>query len=265
MTRFKNELMLAKEAALQAGEVIYHYYESKNYTVEEKSEDHPVTIADKEANQIIRRKILNAFPRDAWLSEEDADDGLRLNRERVWIVDPLDGTKDFICGNPEFTVSIALVIDNQPVVGVIYNPVTKELFWAAKGQGTFLNDDERLTVLSHPGEKLIQVLASRSEHHRGEWEIYKNYFEIIPRGGAAYKMGLVAKGEGHACFTLKPKNEWDVCAGHLLVEEAGGVVTFVSGETVLYNQRNTSFQNLVYAHPEIHRQILQTIKKVEAA
>ena len=128
------DLILAKKAAIEAGKVILKYYKSK-YEIKDKSYHNPVTTADKEADEIIKQILVNNFPNYGWLSEETVDSKKRLLKEKVWVVDPLDGTKEFIEGVPNFVVSIGLVKDGSPILGILYNPVTKELFSASKGRG----------------------------------------------------------------------------------------------------------------------------------
>ena len=131
-----NELETGKIAAKKAGDAIKKYYKAK-YEIKEKSHKNPVTTADFEADRIIKDVLMSKFPSYGWLSEETVDSPLRLSKERVWVVDPLDGTKEFIEGVPNFVVSIALVDCGVPVIGIIYNPVLNELFYASKGNGAF--------------------------------------------------------------------------------------------------------------------------------
>ena len=125
---FNEELIAAKVAARNAGKILMKYYKSEDNKVKMKGIDNPVTIADNEADEFLSDFLMGEFPNDGWLSEETVDTKERLSMNRVWIVDPLDGTKEFIEGIPHFSVSIALVQDEHPVVGVIYNPATNEMF-----------------------------------------------------------------------------------------------------------------------------------------
>ena len=135
-----SNLNLAKEAAIEAGSIIMKYYQ-KDYDVHQKSYHNPVTTADKEADEKIKQILLSNNSDYGWLSEETVDSKERLSKKYIWVVDPLDGTKEFIEGIPNFVVSIALVEDNKPILGVLYNPVTGEIFSAAKNCGSFLNGD----------------------------------------------------------------------------------------------------------------------------
>ena len=254
---FDAEYQVALHAALKAGEVVEKYFH-QTVAVRHKSKNQPVTVADDEANAIIHQLVFNSFPKDGWLSEETKDNHLRLSCNRVWIVDPLDGTKEFINSIPEFAISIALVVKGRPVVGVVYNPITKEMFSAQVGKGAFLN---QLSIHVSSQSDLVQakILASRSELARDEWKSIEGGFHIVPAGGMAYKMVLVACGKCDGSFSLQPKSEWDICAGHLIVEEAGGMVTQLDGSAFVYNQKNVRVMGIVHSNSLLHSQILKKI------
>jgi myo-inositol-1(or 4)-monophosphatase len=259
----ERELDIATRAARAAGQVLLRHYGGA-HTVTEKSVDNPVTAADLEANELLKSTILGVFPGDGWLSEETADSDERLGRKRVWIVDPLDGTKEFISEIPEFVVCVSLVEDGLPRIAVEYNPVRDELFTARKGHGASLNGTPiratKQTDLRH-----ARVLASRSEEARGEWEAYRDKMHVELTGSVAYKFALVAAGRFDATFTLTPKNEWDVCAGALLVAEAGGMVTDPDGRAIRFNNPSTLLPGLVASNQLLHRAILNTIRATRAA
>ena len=258
---FTQEKDLAVAAALAAGAIIRSFYTTQ-YTVDykDRSKNNPVTIADRDANQKIHDLLQAAFPQYGWLSEETVDSPDRLSRQRVWLVDPLDGTKEFIDKVPEFGVSIALIEDGQPVVGVVYNPIHDQLFWAVRGQGTWHNQ-RQLRVTPTPQLATATILASRSETKRGEWKNFTSQFKTRAIGSAAYKLALIGSGDADATFTLTPKNEWDICAGVLLVEEAGGRVSHLDGRPVVFNQPKTLLQGLVASNGVLHPQLLQLIAK----
>ncbi|EKD50695.1 MAG: hypothetical protein ACD_62C00454G0002 [uncultured bacterium] len=183
----------------------------------------------------------------------------RFHAKRVWIVDPLDGTKEFIQKNPQFAVSIALVEEQSPLLGVIYNPISRELFWAIKGGGSFFQKQPlsvTKTVLSDKPHLLVSV----SEHKRGDWTKFESLFSLIPRGGSAYKMVGIAQGLAEGSFTLCPKNEWDICAGHLIIEEAGGFVCNLDGSPITYNKPITGMDGVIYGcSEEMKKRILSVI------
>ena len=233
-----SDLKLAINASFKAGEIIMQYY-CADYEIKEKGYHNPVTTADNEADSYLKSTLMSARPQYGWLSEETVDSKRRLSKEKVWIVDPLDGTKEFIEGVPQFVVSIALVEKGTPIIGVLHNPVTKETFHAVKGKGTYLDDNVyRCSIKDSTTDMLI--LNSRSETRKGLWEPYKQYFkELKPIGSVAYKMGLTATGKADIFVTLRPKNEWDVCAGTCLINEAGGKVIDLNGKELTFNNQKT--------------------------
>jgi myo-inositol-1(or 4)-monophosphatase len=245
------ELEHARAAALEAGEILRRYFRDRGYEVGSKGRDNPVTSADLEADAALREHLSGAFPDYGWLSEETADNPARLSRRRVWIVDPLDGTKEFIKGIPEFVVAIALAEDGVPVLGVTYNPIKRELFWAARGAGCYL-DDSPVHVTAAPGLAGSVVLASRSETARGDWKAYKDQFAAHPIGSVAYKLALVAAGKADGTFTASPKSEWDIASGAALLAEAGGVMTDIHGNPIRFNREQVKLDGFVAAGPALH-------------
>ena len=260
--QLEREKTTAVAAAQAAGTVIRAVYETK-YRVDYKRNDSPVTVADRQANHRIHQIIQHAFPHDGWLSEETIDSPDRLSKRRVWVVDPLDGTKEFIDKIPEFAVSIGLIEDGRPRLGVIYYPALDELVWAARDQGAWRRtgdtSDTRLRV--SPTERLAEatVLSSRSETKRGEWRPFQSLFRARPAGGMAHKLATVAKGGADATFTLVPKNEWDLCAGAVLIEEAGGLLTTLGDKPVVFNQATTLLQGLVASNRLLHPQLMAVV------
>ena len=215
------------------------YFSDSNKQVKYKSFNNPVTIADYEADRYLLDFIGGEFPDDGWLSEETVDTKERLNKARVWIVDPLDGTKEFIEGVPHFSVSIALVEDGYPVVGIIYNPYTEEMFSAEKDKGASFNGSN-INISKKEQLKEASITVSRSEYRKKLWEKYSdNFCSIEPIGSVAYKLGLVGANKYDIFSTIAPKNEWDICAGDCIVREAGGLVKTINDKNIIYNQKKT--------------------------
>ena len=248
-------LAAAKEAAQRAGEVVLSYY-SSHYEVQSKGVDNPVTTADLESNRVLHETLMDAIPDAGWLSEESADNTERLKQDHIWIVDPIDGTREFIQGIDEFVIVVALVVQRHVTVAVTYNPVRREMLSACRGQGAFCNDRPiRVTATPHlPG---AVVLASRSETGRGEWDRFRDILTIRPMGSVAYKLAQVAQGACDMTFSLVPKNEWDICAGTLLVTEAGGRVTDLQGAPLRFNQRNTLRPGIIATNVRLHERVLR--------
>ena len=232
------DLNIAKEAALEAGKLILSYYKS-DYEIKEKGYHNPVTTADHAADKKIKEILTNYNSSYGWLSEETVDSPDRLSKQKVWVDDPLDRTKEFIEGVPNFVVSVALVNNGKPIVGVLYNPVTLELFTAAEDEGAYLNN-QRIHCVKKENLKEMVLLNSRSETKHGLWEPFKSvFYELKPIGSVAYKLGLTAAGKSDIFASLRPKNEWDICAGNCIINEAGGKLVDLNGENRLYNQENT--------------------------
>jgi len=211
--------------------------------VDRKHGGDPVTDAEQEVNQLLFDMLVQ--PGEGWLSEESADNAERLQRSRIWLVDPLDGTKEYVTGIPEWCISIALLERGRLVAAGIVNPCTEELVYGtAEGGITAKCAGNGFHCETLDFEPL--VLGSRSEVKRGEWERFReSRFRIQPLGSVAYKLALVATGKAHATWTLVPKHEWDVAAGVALVRFSGGVVLQLNGEPPVFNQPDPLFQGLI--------------------
>jgi myo-inositol-1(or 4)-monophosphatase len=233
-----SNLNIAIHAAKEAGSLILNYYKA-DYEIKDKGYHNPVTTADFAADSYLKKTLMEARPEYGWLSEETVDSPDRLNKERVWVVDPLDGTKEFVEGIPNFVVSVALVENGKPIVGVLFNPVTKETFTASDGDGAFL-DGKPIQCITKENVNEMVILNSRSETRRGLWEPFdKTFGELKAIGSVAYKLGLTAAGLADIFASLRPKNEWDICAGNCIINEAGGKLIDLNGKQRIYNQENT--------------------------
>jgi myo-inositol-1(or 4)-monophosphatase len=252
--QYDRELLVARDAALAAGAILQRYFRDGGYQIDSKGKNNPVTTADFEADSELKQILREAFPAYGWLSEETADNDDRLTRERVWIVDPLDGTKEFIKGIPEFVVAIALAEHGVPMMGVTYNPIKDEMFWGARGAGCFLAGNA-VTVSDTRALEHSTILASRSETARGEWKAYEGRVTVRPIGSVAYKLALVACGQADATFTLTPKSEWDIASGVALILAAGGRVTDLNGNPVHFNRRNVKTPGFVASNGHLHAQL----------
>lgn len=238
---WQRELKVLLNAVECAGEAI-NTIQKNGFAVLTKQNDEVLTQADLQANTVLKQTLLSAFPEDGWLSEESVDDETRLARRRVWIVDPIDGTKEFVKGIPEYAISVALVEEGKPCVAAVYNPATNELFHASIGGGTWLGDQRVYCNQKVPNR--LTLLASRSEYARGEWDAFMQH-DVKVIGSIAYKLALIAAGKADATFSLGPKNEWDIAAGALLVEEAGGVVTNQQRQPFCFNQKKSLVDGIV--------------------
>ena len=224
-----------------------------------KANDDPVTTGDLTVNNILQEEFSKHFPEIGWLSEETRDNANRLDKELVWIVDPIDGTKEFVMGIPEYSISVALVRNGSPIMGLILNPLRDEMYTAIKGKGAFLNE-KPIQVKDTLDEKPT-IVASRSEIKRGEFEPFENISKVVPTGSIAYKLALVAAGKADGTFSLGPKNEWDIAAGCLIVEEAGGKVSDKYGQGFKFNQKDTLVNSIVGTSKIASEQIYSMIQK----
>jgi myo-inositol-1(or 4)-monophosphatase len=217
----------------------------------------PVTEADQQVDDLLREMLPTSG--EGWLSEETVDSAERLACSRVWVVDPLDGTKEFVEGLPEWCVSIGLVEDGVAIAGGILNPATGETILGGRGQGVTLNGQP---AAARPTASLAgaEVLASRSEVRRGQWEPFQDSgLTVVAMGSVAYKLARVAAGLTDATWTLVPKNEWDIAAGVALVEAAGGVVRRPDGEPCRFNRPRTLYPGLIASGPNLAEPIERLI------
>ena len=246
------------QEALQAAAMLLRSKLAEGVMVQRKAGGDPVTEVDRALDEMLYRLL----PRDGdgWLSEETADDLSRLEKRRIWIVDPLDGTREFVAGIPEWCVSTALIEEGQAVAGGIYNPTTSETIYGARRMGVFYNG-RPVCVSPTRSLKGATVLASRSEIARGQWERFRDApFVIRPMGSVAYKLALVAAGRADATFSLAPKHEWDVAAGTLLVEAAGGLVTDLQGRPLRFNCRNTIIDGIIAGSATLVHEIQELVR-----
>jgi myo-inositol-1(or 4)-monophosphatase len=240
--------------ALEEAKRIFARFTPGEIAAEYKAGHDPVTDADRELDISLRKHLLRRG--EGWLSEESADDASRLRYERVWVVDPLDGTREFVAGIPEFCSSVAFVEHGHPVAGGIYNPATDELFLGSRDSGLTFNS---APAVSSRRELLegATVLASRSEIKRGEWKQFESApFVVKPMGSVAYKLARVSAGLADSTFTLTPKHEWDVAAGAALVLSGGGFVETLEGPLVC-NLQSPLISGLIAGGPLLKNQVLE--------
>lgn len=223
--------------------------------------DSLITEADRSVNLAIHDCLDNED--EGWLSEETIDDSARLDKARVWIVDPIDGTKEFVSGIPEWAVSVGLAEHGQPLAGGIVNPQTWEVFTGVIGAEVTRNDVP--VHLSNHSLHGARILASRSEAARGEWQQFDEApFSYVPVGSIAYKLALVASGKADATFTLSPKNEWDIAAGMALIQAAGGQVVDTTGAPIILNKANTLSPGIIAGSPHLVQEILTYLQRAGA-
>jgi myo-inositol-1(or 4)-monophosphatase len=259
MTKNSNAETLQRiQSAMEAAREVFSRFTAGAIETEYKIGHDPVTEADRALDAVLRRELLRDG--EGWLSEESVDDFTRLGKSRVWVVDPLDGTREFVAGIPEFCVSIAMVEDGRPLAGGICNPATNEVFLGSLESGVTYNGKP-----AGPSQRTTLdgavVLASRSETKRGEWKQFESAnFTVRSVGSVAYKLALVSAGLADITFTLVPKNEWDVAAGVALVTSAGGFVSTLENGSLKCNNRNPLISGLIACGPNLRQPLLSLLE-----
>jgi 3'(2'), 5'-bisphosphate nucleotidase len=237
---YEIELKAAKQAALEAGKIILEvYFEAVEVIL--KNDDTPVTRADYASNAHILDKLIQAFPHHGFLSEESTDNLLRLEKEFCWIIDPLDGTKEFIKKNGEFTINIALVKGHDVVMGVVYAPVKEELYYAVKGEGAYMEKEGKVSRI-FVSDRLVDLYALRSRSHETirYAELLARHSErilVIHRMGSAYKGCLIARGDYDIYYNFGHTMVWDTAPVDLIVSEAGGYFRQLNHTLFKYNTK----------------------------
>lgn len=240
---FERELEVALEAIKIASEKVLEIYNSRNLDVEIKEDNSPVTKADKMADKIIRDYLFSHFPDYALLTEESVDDKSRLTNDYVWIVDPIDGTKEYVAHSDEFTVNIGLAYKHEPVLGVIAIPVTGEIYFAVKGKGSFYQNHGKTQAI-HCNNKTTDLTTLVSRFHSNEIEqaTIRKYSHRIKHQrvvGASIKGCIIAKGEAEMSYRFSDNTkEWDTCAMQAIVEQAGGLILKFDGTPIRYNRED---------------------------
>lgn len=238
---WEKELEIAKHAAIEAGKEIMKVYGQDDFSITYKENNSPLTIADQKANRIIVDALSKEFPDYAILSEEEKDNKERLQNKLCFIIDPLDGTKEFIKRNGQFTVNIALANEGKSVMGVIYVPVTQELFWASEGNGAYLTTQESMKKLKVSDRKQDIRVVMSSSHGCQEMDllIEKNHLTNYVKMGSSLKGCVIAKGEAEIYYRFNPTMEWDTAAMQCIVEEAGAIFKQMDDTDMRYNREDS--------------------------
>ena len=260
--------------AQAAGEKILEIYRStstaEEVTLEMKQEEgreSPLTKADLAANTIIVEALQEKYPQIPLLTEEARDDLKRLDSDFVWIIDPLDGTKDFLKRNGDFTVNIALVYKKKPVLGSVYTPVYSELYFATDKGGAFYQQGDgevqQIHVSSVDNPTEMTIVCSRSHAKQGFTDLVtRHQFKEVKKYGSSLKGCKIAQGLIDTYPRFGPTNEWDIAAMHCVVAEAGGMMTDFSGEELTYNNKNTLNDGFLISNGKSHPVLLSWCQEV---
>lgn len=248
ISMWEKELQAAIEAGLFAREKILEIYH-QHFDVEIKSDNSPVTIADKTADEIIRKYLHEKFPEHAFLTEESTDNLERLKNDFVWIVDPVDGTKDFVAKDDQFTTNIALAYKHELVVGVVIAPALGEIYYASRGNGSFFQKLGENPVKIHVNDKTEDLTMLTSVFHftADEQEFINRHSDKIKhvmKRGSSLKPCAIAHGLAEITFRSSPNTkEWDTAACQLVVTEAGGLFVEPDGKEIKYNREDVYNRN----------------------
>ena len=270
-TNYSREIRVAKELARSAGAVLLRHY-NHGFQVEQKinalQETEEVTIADREANELIVSRLREAFPDDGILAEESTDTEHRLRKQRVWLIDPMDGTKNFIRRDGDFAVQIGLAVDGESVAGAVFQPVRDVLYWAVQGKGSWIESADqtasRMSVsgLTNPHE---MILASSRSHRSPRMERIVSLFgfrDEVRRGSVGVKIGLITEQQADLYLHLSPSTkQWDTCAPQIILQEAGGRLTDLFGQPLRYNGVRIDNRNGVVAtNGAAHQRVIEDLQ-----
>ena len=270
--QFERELSVAIDLARKAGEVIMEFY-GDGADVQWKVGNEPVTDADKAANALIVERLAIDFPDDGILAEETPDTKGRLSHERLWVVDPMDGTKEFIKRNGEFSVMIGLAVDGVARLGVVYQPTSRRIFYASSGAGAWLREGDgepvalRVSETADPSEMCVAV----SRSHRSERiDAVRSALGIereVRSGSVGLKIGLICERKCDLYIHPSPQTkQWDACAPDAIITEAGGRMTDLAGEPFVYNRRDLfNRSGILASNGRAHDQILERVLEAFAA
>ena len=263
MSEFAADLALIRDAALAAGALALAERETGLKTWS-KAGGSPVTSADMAVDRLLRDTLLSARPDHGWLSEETADTPERLAARRIFVVDPIDGTVAYMKGEPWWCIPLALVEDGLPVAAVIHAPALNGTFTAVRGGGAFLNG-QPITASDTADLDDASVLADARLMEGPHWPEPWPVMRFEKRNAIAYRMALVAAGAFDAAIALTPKWDWDVCAGALIVEEAGGRVSDHHGGAWRFNQPDPRQNSLICSAPALHPLIVRRTTPIPLA
>ena len=256
-----SEHNLVKESILKAGKLALKWFK-KDPEQWKKDDGSLVSKADIEINDLLNKLLKNKNPEFGWLSEENEDDKSRLNKKITFVVDPLDGTKAFLEGKKEFSISVAIVKNGLPVSGIVFSPSTDEMFEAEKNKGSWKNN-KKVIISNYNRLEKCKMIAFKPMFSHPAWKEPWPKMDVENRNSIAYRMALVASGQYDAMMALNSKNDWDIAAGDLLISEAGGIVTLHTNKKIIYNIENTKKPSVIGTNKAIHEKIIKRVKILE--
>ncbi|MDC0168749.1 3'(2'),5'-bisphosphate nucleotidase CysQ [Candidatus Nitrosopelagicus sp.] len=254
------------EGVLKAGEKVIEVYET-DFSTEKKDDDSPITQADIESNKILKEVLGKTGI--TILSEEDTDDKKRLSDDKIWIIDPLDGTTDFVNRTGEFTIMVGLVEKQKSVLGIIYWPIKKKMYLAESGKGAFCHDEEWGEIETTIMSEMQNCHALVSRHHLSEKEkrlLDEMEISVVTSIGSSLKVTEIASGNAEIYLTTTNKmKQWDTCASNCIISEAGGKMTDISGNELSYNTEIVNHENgILVTNGLIHQDALDAISRLDS-
>ena len=256
-----SEHNLVKESILEAGKLALKWFK-KDPEQWKKDDGSLVSKADIEINDLLNKLLKNKNPEFGWLSEENEDDRSRLNKKITFVVDPLDGTKAFLEGKKEFSISVAIVKNGLPISGIVFSPSTGEMFEAEKNKGSWKNN-KKVIISNYNRLEKCKMIAFKPMFSHPAWKEPWPKMDVENRNSIAYRMALVASGQYDAMMALNSKNDWDIAAGDLLISESGGVVTLHTNKKIIYNTENIKKPSVIGTNKSIHEKIIKRVKMLE--
>ena len=241
-------LELAKKIAVEAGEAVLEVYDKGEFDAYQKEDESPVTSADYLANDIINKRLKAATPDIPILSEENKHASLeeRKHWPRYWLIDPIDGTQEFIARSGDFAVNIALIENNEPTIGVIFWPPGQSLYYAQKGKGAFKSSPDgdhpiKVRKLDDPKNSVVMIAISRRQSREKVLSrmCAKRVYQTLPLGSCSLKACFIAEGKADVFMRIGITGEWDTGASQCIVSEAGGSIAAANFEPLTYNQRHS--------------------------
>ncbi len=259
MTELSSSIeVVARNIILEAGLMAKRM--KKKLSIKYKSKSQPVTNADLEINNLIKDYFKKETPSFGWVSEESKDNYSRFNSESFWCLDPIDGTRSYISGKPEYTISLALINKKEPILGLVLNPETEELFFAKKQKGAYCNG-KRIMINKNENVFSSSLAISSSEIKKLKKYNLVNQKNIIEMGSIAYKIALVAKGEVDTAISFTDKNDWDLAASDLILKEAGGSIKKISGEKIVYNSDQMKIESVIASNEKLFKKMCNKLNE----
>lgn len=252
------DLELAAKAAKAGGALAAKHFKQSVKTWN-KDDASPVSEIDLAVNDLIERELRSARPSYGWLSEETKDNSARLDAKRLWVVDPIDGTRAYIDGKPEYCVSIACVENGKPIVAALYDPSADELFLAVTGQGATKNETP-LQVSAHDDALTAHLILDKKMSQHEYWPKPWTPRSLIRPNSMALRLAWVATGKHDLTMALSKKQDWDIAAADLIVREAGGCMTDEAGGQLIYNEPDCSHPFIVGSAPGVHEEACQQLR-----